>query len=145
MIELPSAFAESGAYPPDRALPGCPRQCSLPLAFRHTSRRAPNWSWEEARTWEHHPQPTIPPPRLNRQAKSRRQPVGCISRGWVRPYTRRKDLPTLYKFASLVAKRPWRANQHEYACLGLSCPWPFPSSSRSGILLLIQLLAVVQP
>ena len=34
-IELPFAFAESGAYPPDRALPGSPRQCSLPLACRH--------------------------------------------------------------------------------------------------------------
>ena len=34
-IELPSAFAESGAYPPDRELPGPPRQCSLPLAYRH--------------------------------------------------------------------------------------------------------------
>ena len=35
-IELPSASAESGAYPPDRALPpGSPRQCSLPLACRH--------------------------------------------------------------------------------------------------------------
>ena len=34
-IELPSAFAESGAYPPDRALPGSPRQCSLPLACHH--------------------------------------------------------------------------------------------------------------
>ena len=46
------------------------------------SRRAPNWSSEEARTWEkHHPQPTIPPPCLNRQAESRWQPVGCISRG----------------------------------------------------------------
>ena len=34
--ELPSAFAESGAYPPDdRELPGSPRQCSLPLACRH--------------------------------------------------------------------------------------------------------------
>ena len=43
------------------------------------SRRAPNWGSEEARTWEHHPQPTIPPPRLNRQAESRRQPVGSIS------------------------------------------------------------------
>ena len=44
------------------------------------SRRAPNRGSEEARTWEHHhPQPTIPPPRLNRQAESRRQPVGCIS------------------------------------------------------------------
>ena len=34
-IELPSAFAESGAYPPDRELPDSPRQCSLPLACRH--------------------------------------------------------------------------------------------------------------
>ena len=34
-IELPSAIAESGAYPPDRELPGSPRQCSLPLACRH--------------------------------------------------------------------------------------------------------------
>ena len=35
-IELPSAFAESGAYPPDREPPGSPRQCSLPLACRHS-------------------------------------------------------------------------------------------------------------
>ena len=34
-IGLPSDFAKSGAYPPDRALPGSPRQCSLPLACRH--------------------------------------------------------------------------------------------------------------
>ena len=34
-VELPSAFAESGAYPPDREPPGSPRQCSLPLACRH--------------------------------------------------------------------------------------------------------------
>ena len=34
-IELPSAFAESGAYSSDRELPGSPRQCSLPLACRH--------------------------------------------------------------------------------------------------------------
>ena len=45
------------------------------------SRRAPNWSSEEAHTWNYHPQPTIPPLRLNRQAESRRQPVDCISRG----------------------------------------------------------------
>ena len=38
-IELPSAFAESGAYPPDGELPGSPRQCSLPLACRHP----PEW------------------------------------------------------------------------------------------------------
>ena len=35
MIDLPSAVAEPGAYPPDRALPGSPRQCSLPLTCRH--------------------------------------------------------------------------------------------------------------
>ena len=35
-IELPSAFAESGAYPLDRELPGSPRRCSLPLACRHS-------------------------------------------------------------------------------------------------------------
>ena len=34
-IELPSVLAESGAYPPDRALAGSPRQCSLPVACRH--------------------------------------------------------------------------------------------------------------
>ena len=36
-IELPSAFAESGAYPPDRELSGSQRQCfgRLPLACRH--------------------------------------------------------------------------------------------------------------
>ena len=34
-IELPSAFVESGAYPPDRKLPDSPRQCSLPLACHH--------------------------------------------------------------------------------------------------------------
>ena len=34
-MELLSAFAESGTYPPDRELPGSPRQCSLPLACRH--------------------------------------------------------------------------------------------------------------
>ena len=80
-IELPSAFAESGAYPPDsRVLPGSPRQCSLPLACRHPPEGPQIGAREEARTWEHHhPQPTIPPPRLNRQAESRRQPVGCIS------------------------------------------------------------------
>ena len=38
-LELPSAFAESGAYPPDRELPGSPRQCSLPLACRHPPER----------------------------------------------------------------------------------------------------------
>ena len=34
-IELPSAFAESCANPPDWELPGSSRQCSLPLACRH--------------------------------------------------------------------------------------------------------------
>ena len=55
---------------------------SIPCLSRAaTSQSAPNWSSEEALTWEDHPQPTIPPPRLSRLAESRRQPVGCISRG----------------------------------------------------------------
>ena len=74
-IELSSTFVESGAYPPGRALPGSPRQCSLPHAATR-SRRAPNRSSEGAHTWEHHPEPTIPPPCLNGQAEPRRQPVG---------------------------------------------------------------------
>ena len=54
-IELPSAFAESGAYPPDsRVLPGSPRQCSLPLACRHPPEGHQIGAREEARTWEHH-------------------------------------------------------------------------------------------
>ena len=77
---LPWLVNDRGAYPPDRVLPGSPRQCSLPLACRHPPEEHQIGAWEEARTWEHHhPQPTIPPPRLNRQAESRRQPVGCIS------------------------------------------------------------------
>ena len=84
-IKLPSDFAKSGAYPPNRVLPVSPQQPSLPLAFRYTSRGASIWSSEEARTWEHHPQPTIRPPSLNRQAESRRQPVTCISLGQARP------------------------------------------------------------
>ena len=92
-IELPSACTESGAYTLDRALSGSLRQWFLPC--HHTSRRAPNRSSEGAHTWEHHPQPTIPPLHLNRQTKSRRQPIGCISRGRARPYTRQKDPPTL--------------------------------------------------
>ena len=95
-IEPPSAFAESGAYPPDRELPGSPRQTVLPASrVQPPSQRAPNWSSEKARTWEHHPHLTIPPPRSTRQAESRRQPVGCISRGRARSYTSRKEPPTL--------------------------------------------------
>ena len=61
------------------------------------SRRTPNWGSEEAHTWKHHPRPIIPPPRLNREAESRRrQLIGCISRGRARPYTRRKDPPHSY-------------------------------------------------
>ena len=53
---------------------------------RHPPRKAPNRSSEEARTWEHHPQPTIPPSRLNRQAESRRQPVSPALHPPERPF-----------------------------------------------------------
>ena len=39
-IELPSALAESGAYPPNRALPGSPRRCLLPLACHRLPKSA---------------------------------------------------------------------------------------------------------
>ena len=96
-IEVPSVFDEFGTYPPDRReLSGSPRPCSLPLASRHLPKGTKLELERGAHTWEHHPQPNImPPPRLNRPAKSQRQPVGCIPRGWARPYTRRKDPPTL--------------------------------------------------
>ena len=71
-IELPSAFAESGAHPPDRALTGSPRQCTLPKGTKLELGR-------DAHLGTPYPQPTIPPPRLNRQTESRRQPVGCFS------------------------------------------------------------------
>ena len=123
-IELPSAFAESGAYPPDsRVLPGSPRQCSLPLACRHPPEGHQIGAREEARTWEHHhPQPTIPPPRLNRQAESRRQPVGCISWGWARPYTRRKDPPTLIPRNQQVSEGAGTSFENEYFLSALFAP-----------------------
>ena len=66
------------------------------LSRAATSRSAPNWSSQVACIWEHHSQPIITlPPRLSRSAESQRQPVGCISRGWAGPYTRRKDPSTL--------------------------------------------------
>ena len=40
-IELPSAVAESGAYPPDRALPDSPRQWPLSPACQHPT--PPEW------------------------------------------------------------------------------------------------------
>ena len=62
-VEPPYAPAESGAtHPIERYQALCD---SVPCLSRAaTSRRAPNWGSEEARTWEHHPQPTIPPPLL---------------------------------------------------------------------------------
>ena len=47
--------------------------------------------------------------------------------------------PERHDSAPLVTNQLWRANQHDPACFGLSCPWSFPS--RSGKLH----CAVVQP
>ena len=91
-IELPPTLAESGAYSPDR--PGFSRQCPLRHACHHLP-KSTKLEIGRGAPGEHHPQPTIPPRRLNRPAESRRQPVGYISRGYVRPYTRRKDPSTL--------------------------------------------------
>ena len=94
-IELLSALAESGVYPSGRTLPGFPRvppasRVPLPPEGQQIGarkRRAPG---------KHHPQSTIQPPRLNRPAESRRQPVGCISRGEPGPTPAGKTLPYSY-------------------------------------------------
>ena len=69
-----------------------------------------------------------------RNAKERRDGIG--------KFKTKQKTPGGYKFAPLVANQLLRANPHEHACFGLSFPRSFPSSSRSGILLLH---AVVQP
>ena len=127
-IELPSAFAESDAYPPDRALPGSPRQCSLPLACRHTSGRAPNWSSEEACTWKHHPQPTIPPPCLN--------PTGRIAKAasWlhlsrVSPALHPPERPS----DNRTPKPGFRGRGHEMCTKGIKLVWSLCVVPCTGI------------
>ena len=84
--ELPSAFAESGAYSPDRACHGTLLRAAAPYhAFRDsvpclsratTSRRAPSWSSEKAHLVLNQPNHRrVSTDRLNREDK----PVGCIS------------------------------------------------------------------
>ena len=137
-IELPSAFAESGAYTPDRALPGSPRQYSLPLACRYPpeghqigarKRRAPGNTIILSQPYRrrvstdrlnregsqllhllehHHPQPTIPPPRLNRQAESRRQPVAASLEGEPGPIPAGKTLPHSYPETRIRRERGTR-------------------------------------
>ena len=61
------------------------------------SRRAPNWSSEEAHTWEYHPQPTIYRRRVSTDRSNREgSAVGCISRGSARPYTRVYTVVSLF-------------------------------------------------
>ena len=75
-IALPSALAESGAYPTSRALPDSPRQRSLPFACRHS----PKGIKLEVGRGEHLGIPSSTNLTAAASAESRRQPVGCISR-----------------------------------------------------------------
>ena len=81
MIELPSAFAEFGADPTDKELPGSPRQCSLPLACRHP----PEGHQVGARKRRTPENIILSQPYCRRvstdRPKSRKQPICCISRG----------------------------------------------------------------
>ena len=102
-IELPSVIAESGAYSLDRACHSTLARAAAPYQAFHniapclsraiTSRRVPNWSSEEAHLvnttlrQQNHRRVSID--RLNRD-----RPVGFISRGRVKPCTRRKNSPT---------------------------------------------------
>ena len=71
----------SGAYSPGKTLPGFPRQCPLPIACHHLPKGNQIGARKRRAPGKHRPQPTIPPPRLNRPAESQRQPIGYISRG----------------------------------------------------------------
>ena len=78
-IELPSAFAESGAYPPDRELPAL--RDSAPCLSRAAT--LPKGTKLGLGTGAHLGTPSSSANHtaagINRQAESRRQPVGCIS------------------------------------------------------------------
>ncbi|CAN0028325.1 unnamed protein product, partial [Ascophyllum nodosum] len=78
--------------------------------IRHQS-KAPNWSSEKAHTWKHHPQPTIPSPRLNRQAESRRQPVGCSLEDEPGSTPAGKTLPHSYPETRLSDVARWRRQE----------------------------------
>ena len=80
-IELPSAFAESGAYPPDRQLPGSPRQCSLPHACRHP----PEGHQIGARKRRIPENTILSQPycrRVSTDRPNRERPIKCQSRLW---------------------------------------------------------------
>ena len=109
MIELPCALAESGVCSSDRACHGAAppyqtfRDLGCPVGQCHLSAsRMPPLIPEGHQTIGARrrriagPQPTKPPPRLNRPAESRRQPIGVISWGWVPPYTGRKVPPIIF-------------------------------------------------
>ena len=92
-IELPSTFAESGAYPPYREPPGSPRQCSLPLACRH-----PPEGHQIGARKRRTPENTIlsqPYCRRVSTDRSHREGSQLAASLEARPYSRRKDPPTL--------------------------------------------------
>ena len=129
MIELPSAFADLVRTLPDSrttrlSATVLPASRVPPPSRRHHQIGAR----EEAHTWNHHPQPTIPPPRLSRQAESRRQPVGCISRGWARPYTcTGKTLPH-----SFLWNPGFGGRGHERNIMGFSQTFTPDEKQRGG-------------
>ena len=133
-IELPSAFAESGAYPPDGEPPGSPRQCSLPLACRH-----PTEGHQIGARKRRTPENTIlSQPYCRRVSTDRPDREGCqlaaSLEGEPGPTPAGKTLPHSYPETRFRRERARDvSNQSEHAGFGLSCPWPSPS--RSGILL----------
>ena len=83
---LPWLVAESGAYPPDRALPDFPRQCPMPLACHHL----PKGTKLELGRGAHLGN--------NRPAESRRPSWLHLSRVSPALHPRRKDSPTLIQY-----------------------------------------------
>ena len=103
-----SCLAEYGAYSPDKTCHDTLARAAAPYqtfsdsatCFSRTtsSRRTPNWLPGRGALGGHHPQPTKPPPHLNRPAESRSKSVRIISylEGGSGPTPAGKTLPHTY-------------------------------------------------
>ena len=101
------------------------------LSRAATLRRAPNWSSEEARTWKHHPQPTIPPRHFSTDMLNRESSQLAASlEGEPGPTPAGKTLPHSYpetRFRRERARAHYRNHivimiHQSSAALTLNCP-----------------------
>ena len=132
-IELPSAFAESGAYPPDRELPGSPRQC--PLACRH-----PPEGHQIGARKRRTPENTILSQPYSRRVSTDRpnregSQLAASLKGEPGPTPAGKTLPHSYPETRFRRERAQdcRCLSPKCCCMTASCPvLPCPPGSRTG-------------